>query len=48
MVAMVVLEAADVVHGEGAEDAEGGHDDEPKGIAVLGFSDLEDSTGECE
>ena len=37
-----------MVHGEGTEDAEGGHDDEPKGVAVLGFSDLEDSTGECK
>ncbi len=37
-----------MVHGEGAEDAEGGHNDEPEGVAVLGFGDLEDSTGECE
>ncbi len=37
-----------MVHSEGTEDAEGGHDDEPKGVAVLGFGDLEDSTGECE
>ena len=37
-----------MVHGEGAENAEGGHDDEPKGVAVLGFGDLEDSTGERE
>ena len=37
-----------MVHGEGAEDAEGRHDDEPEGIAVLGFGDLEDSTGECK
>ena len=48
MVAVEILESADVVHGEGTEDAEGGHDDEPEGVAVLGFSDLEDSTGECE
>jgi len=48
MVAVKILESADVVHGEGTEDAEGGHDDEPEGIAVLGFGDLEDSTGECE
>jgi len=37
-----------VVHGEGTEDAKGRHDDEPEGVAVLGFGDLEDSTGECE
>ncbi len=37
-----------MVHGKGTEDAEGGHDDEPEGITVLGFGDLEDSTGECE
>jgi len=37
-----------VVHGEGAENAEGGHNDEPEGVAVLGFGDLEDSTGERE
>ena len=48
MVAVEILKSADVVHGESAEDAEGGHDDEPEGVAVLGFGDLEDSTGECE
>ena len=48
MVAVKILESADVVHGEGAEDAEGGHDDEPEGVTVLGFGDLENSTGECE
>ena len=37
-----------MVHGESTEDAEGGHDDEPEGVAVLGFGDLEDSTGKCE
>ena len=37
-----------MVHGKGTEDAEGGHDDEPEGVAVLGFGDFEDSTGECE
>lgn len=37
-----------MVHSEGAEDAEGGHDDEPEGVAVLGFGDFEDSAGEGE
>lgn len=45
---MEILESADVVHGEGTEDAEGGHDDEPEGVAVLGFGRLEDPAGEGE
>ena len=38
---MVMLELANMIHGEGAQDAETRHDNKPEGIAVLGFGYLE-------
>ena len=40
------MEFADVVHGEGAKNAEGGHDHKPEGVAVLGLGDFQNPTGE--
>ena len=33
----MVLELANMIHGEGSKNSETRHDDEPEGVAVLGF-----------
>ena len=45
---MVMLELANMIHGEGAQDAETRHDNKPEGIAVLGFGCLEHSSRQGE
>ncbi len=40
------MEFADVVHGEGAKNAESGHDDKPEGVTILGLGDFQNPTGE--